>query len=85
MTLVVMFFIGGWATILRICKPIEFNWDKSIDGTCGDEDAANTGSAVINATLDVVIVGLPFPIVWKLQMATQKKVAISVTFLLGLT
>lgn len=41
-------------------------------------------AAAINMVLDVVIVLLPLPIVWRLQMPTQRKLGITVTFALGL-
>ena len=34
--------------------------------------------------VDVMIIALPMPVVWRLQLATKKKVALTVTFGLGL-
>jgi hypothetical protein len=55
-----------------------------ISGTCGDIATAEMAAAAFNLVLDVVIVLLPLPIVWKLQMPMQKKTGIMVTFALGL-
>ena len=77
-------FVATLTGQLRICTPIEINWDKAIDGSCGDISAFLLSTAVINAVLDLLIVLLPLPVVWKLQMATQKKAAITATFGLGL-
>ena len=82
--LVGLFYIGSITTTLRICEPIEFNWDKTITGTCGNEGTAELVAAAINMVLDVLIVLLPLPVVWKLQMPTQKKIGVTVTFALGL-
>ena len=77
-------FVGTWAGMLRVCTPIQYNWDKSIDGTCGDDYALVLWTAIINAAIDVLIVLLPVPVVWRLHMAAQKKAAITATFALGL-
>ncbi|KAL8964053.1 MAG: hypothetical protein Q9183_004742 [Haloplaca sp. 2 TL-2023] len=45
--------------------------------------AAYLSTAVINAFTDLVIFALPQRAVWKLQMPTRKKVAVSGAFLLG--
>ncbi|KAL1970675.1 hypothetical protein VTN77DRAFT_4319 [Rasamsonia byssochlamydoides] len=85
MTIVGLFFIGSIITILTICRPIAFTWDKTLHGVCGDEATAELVAASFNMVLDVVIVLLPFPVVWKLQMAKQKKAAVLATFALGLS
>ena len=79
-----LFFVGGWATVLRFCRPIEYNWDRTIAGECGDTFAEQVASAVINIVLDTLIVVAPIPIVWQLQMSAQKRLAIISLFALGL-
>ncbi|GAP91121.1 putative integral membrane protein [Rosellinia necatrix] len=79
------FFVGSIITTLTICRPIALNWDKTItNGTCGDIGVAELVAAAFNTVLDVVIVALPLPVIWRLQLPTHKKVAITVTFGLGL-
>jgi hypothetical protein len=83
--LVCAFFVGSIATTLALCQPVALNWDKSItNGHCGDEGTAELAAAAFNVALDVVIVALPLPVVWKLRLPTHKKVGISITFGLGL-
>lgn len=77
-------FVAILITQLRLCTPIESNWDKSINGSCGDTGAFLLSTAIINAVIDLLIVFLPVPVVWRLQMALQKKVTILATFALGL-
>lgn len=71
-------------TTLTLCRPINFSWNKTIPGTCGDLAKAEMAAAAINMVLDVVIVLLPLPVVWGLQMSKQKKIGITATFALGL-
>lgn len=76
------------ATILAgflICKPLAYNWDQSIPGGhCGDQVSSFTGTGVINLVTDLVVLGIPMPSLYKLQMATYKKVTFIAVFALGL-
>lgn len=84
MAVVSLFFIGSITTTLSMCRPIAFNWNKTIHGKCGDEAAAEIAAAAFNMALDVIIVLLPFPVIWGLHMSKQKKAGVMVTFALGL-
>ena len=79
-----LFYIASIAIWLRICRPVQLNWDKTINGSCGDEGTAELAAAGINMGLDVIIVLLPLPVVWRLQMATHKKAGVTAVFALGL-
>ncbi|RAH58923.1 hypothetical protein BO85DRAFT_511357 [Aspergillus piperis CBS 112811] len=79
-TIVVLFFIGSLTTTLRLCRPIAFNWDTTLNGSCGNEATAELAAAAFNMVLDIVIVLLPLPVTWKLQMTTQKKAAADFTY-----
>ncbi|KAK7757122.1 ATP-dependent RNA helicase [Diatrype stigma] len=83
--IVCLFYVGALSTTLRLCSPIAYNWDRTIEGTCGNEGEAELAAATINMVLDVVIVAPPLPIIWGLKMRTGRKVAVSVTFGLGMS
>lgn len=78
----------GAATILGaclICLPIAFNWDRSIPGGyCGDQKSLDLFIGVFNLLMDVIVVVLPMPVLWDLQMAAGKKVRIGGMFGLGI-
>lgn len=82
--IVCLFYVGALTTTLRLCQPVAFNWDLTLDGSCGDEGVAQLAAAAINMVIDVGIVALPLPIVWGLHMRTSQKIGIVVTFGLGL-
>lgn len=82
--LVMMFYVASIITSLTLCRPLNYNWNRMIPGTCGNMATAQLFAATFNMVLDVVIVLLPLPIVWKLQMPLQRKIGIMVTFALGL-
>jgi hypothetical protein len=69
---------------LLLCRPLAFNWDKTIpDGVCGDNQLGFLVTGILNMIIDVFVVSLPMPMLWGLQMPTAKKVAISGIFGIG--
>lgn len=84
MGLVMAYWFGSIIRLLFMCKPAAYLWDKRIaKGTCLNVNAAYLTVSGINLVLDVMVVALPMPIVWTLQMPRAKKVAITVIFSMG--
>lgn len=75
-------FIFG--AVLR-CVPLAFSWDKSIPhGHCGDQRLFiyfNAGASII---IDLMIWGLPIPILLGLGFNQRKKYALYLVFSIGL-
>ncbi|KAL4944492.1 hypothetical protein BDV06DRAFT_220227 [Aspergillus oleicola] len=79
--------LGSLFASIFICRPVSYfwlMWDGEHEGSCGDHEALLWSGAVINIILDVVIIVLPLPTVFKLQMKLKKKVWVFVVFLIGL-
>lgn len=74
-----MVFIQAFA----FCRPVSYNWNKSLHGTCHDPAVAYLLAGITNLVLDVIIVYIPMPLLWRLQMSTTKKLGISAMFSLG--
>ncbi|KAF2180127.1 hypothetical protein K469DRAFT_730364 [Zopfia rhizophila CBS 207.26] len=81
---VISFFVtfGG---LMMLCKPFEANWNPMLPGAeCkmsqGDGFMFSGG---VNLALDVILVFLPMPLVWTLNISKLKKVAVSAMFGLG--
>ncbi|GKZ29880.1 hypothetical protein AbraIFM66950_006841 [Aspergillus brasiliensis] len=66
-----------------LCKPVQYNWDKSIEGQCTGENVAYLVAGIVNLTIDTFIVILPMPLVFNLQLILSKKVAVAAMFSLG--
>ncbi|CEL04883.1 hypothetical protein ASPCAL06007 [Aspergillus calidoustus] len=81
--------IVAWAiaTILAgclICRPFAFNWDQTIPGgKCGNQVTSFTVTGVINLVTDFIVLVLPMPSLYRLQMATYKKATLIAVFGLG--
>ncbi|KAL9062620.1 MAG: hypothetical protein Q9161_009779 [Pseudevernia consocians] len=70
------------ATML-ICRPLSYNWDKNEKGTCGRTTALYLGGGIANLLLDVSMVVLPMPMLWRLQMKMSRKFTLTLIFGLG--
>ena len=80
--------IASWvmATVLVFakCIPFKYMWDKSIPGGhCVDVHKVYQWITLPNIITDVMILLLPIPTIWRLQMPGIKKVGLTVTFLTG--
>lgn len=69
--------------IFRLCDPIAYNWDKTIPGFCGRDTGLWIGSGTVNIIAGFIVLVLPMPYIYKLQLATYKKVSLMITFGIG--
>lgn len=67
-----------------LCIPIRYNWDKSIDGHCGNSYAAYLSVAIVDLLTELSIILLPMPYVWTLQLPVGKKIALTCIFGIGI-
>jgi hypothetical protein len=66
------------------CKPIAMGWDLTItDGVCIDRTAMFKATAALGVIVDVLIIGIPIPMVFKLQMSRSKKASLLFVFSIG--
>lgn len=82
--LIVSFWTGRVLLSLLMCRPIQKQWDFSLPGHCGNFTAQEISISTINMVLDFSIVLLPMPFLWNLQLPRKKKLAVNVTFSLGI-
>ncbi|KAK8054431.1 hypothetical protein PG996_013732 [Apiospora saccharicola] len=77
--------VGVFLQSFLICHPFAFNWNKTItSGSCADSQTALLAIAAVNLAIDLCILALPMPTLWKLQMSPKKKVSISAILAVGL-
>jgi len=81
--------IWAWAasTILEsflICRPFAFNWDTSIPGgVCGNRNAAFIAAGALSMMTDVLVIVVPLPSIWALNMTLPRKLSLCLIFCLG--
>ncbi|MCJ1473366.1 hypothetical protein MMC13_002017 [Lambiella insularis] len=75
-----MFF----ATLFN-CVPVEFFWNRELPGggTCIDLLQFAYGNGITNLLLDAMVLSLPFPMLWRLQMDAKTKISLCLIFTLG--
>lgn len=83
MAVVIMTWICETLSAIFQCTPVHSIWDKSIHGHCVDQDAMFRFWSIPNIITDAIMLILPLPLVWKLQLPFDQKVGLTFTFLLG--
>jgi hypothetical protein len=81
-------FVILWAICVSflftfICVPVEKLWHPDIDGRCVSELGvwlANASSTIVS---DIIILLLPIPQVWNLQLKKYEKIGLTLVFSLG--
>ncbi|KAK1142938.1 hypothetical protein N8T08_007179 [Aspergillus melleus] len=82
-------FIAVWAVVALLvnifqCTPPQYYYDKTLNGHCmGGQRAFFQSMGSISLIEDVIILCLPIPVVWKLQITFRQKIAITLVFSLG--
>ncbi len=79
--------MGYWVacTIVAIagCHPVSKNWDKLGPGVCIDEINFFRWNGICNLIIDVLVLCLPMPMVWRLKIDLKQKLVLSAIFGLG--
>ncbi|KAJ5223155.1 integral membrane protein PTH11-like protein [Penicillium citrinum] len=87
MLLTAGYFVSCTVAFLVCCQPVSYYWSQYIDPTGGkcvfDLYPFYIGNAAANLTTDVLILLVPIPLTWRLQMRTSQKILIIGIFLLG--
>jgi hypothetical protein len=80
---IILWNVGGVLGALLLCRPIALNWDKSLEGTCGDNRLFYIWLGIINVVAEAVILLLPLPFIYQLQLKTFKKLIVIGLFSVG--
>lgn len=82
--IVIVTWLGALVGSVTICKPLAYQWDKSIPGgRCGDLMRGYQIIGIPNLLSDIIIMVLPVPAIMKLQMELATKIGLVATFLIG--
>lgn len=87
-SIVVGVLVLAWGVVVTfacvfLCVPVQKSWDPTVPGRCVSVLAVWTANAASTILTDVAILVLPLPKVWRLQLRTAQKVALTLTFALG--
>ncbi|KAI9157932.1 Satratoxin biosynthesis SC16 cluster protein [Paramyrothecium foliicola] len=86
---ITIIIIAAWATTtvllsLLICRPLAFNWNQAIPGgKCGNQVLSFTVTGIINLITDFIVLALPLPFLYNLQLPRYKKIVLLAVFSIG--
>lgn len=81
--LIISYFLVCVVLSVVGCEPVSYFWNKSGEGKCFNEIMFFRANGIANMLLDVMILALPMPMVWRLNLAVRQKLAVTGIFLLG--
>lgn len=79
-----MFVIADVFIIVFECSPVHKAWDPLVPGHCINIINVGIASGYINIVTDFMILILPIPMVWSLQLAQRMKIAVLTMFMTGI-
>ena len=79
----VLWWIASVVRCLIFCTPVDKYWNKAKPGHCRSADALYIASAVPSVAIDLYILLLPLPIIWRLSMKLSRKILVAGVFLSG--
>lgn len=86
-SIILGYFVAVIATISVACRPLSYFWqqytDPTIEGTCIDVSEFFLVNGIAAVLIDVVILCVPAPIIWRLQMPKTQRLAVISILLLG--
>ncbi|KAF9734176.1 hypothetical protein PMIN01_08519 [Paraphaeosphaeria minitans] len=74
--LLVIYYVTSLVLKIRICSPISAYW-KGQEEKCLNQSAVITADSIISTVTDAIILVLPLPLTWSLQLPRDKKLRVS--------
>ncbi|KAI1387562.1 uncharacterized protein F4822DRAFT_406930 [Hypoxylon trugodes] len=84
MAIIFLWMVSVILETFLLCRPLAYNWDTSIEGSCGDRNTVYVVAGATNMATDFMVLLVPVPIIWKLKMPVSQRVGLMATFGLGL-
>ena len=87
--IVASYFIACVFTAIFECHPVSYYWDKSTgpgghaNVSCIDETQFYRWNGVANLLIDLLILSLSLPMIWRLNIPLRQKASLTAIFLLG--
>jgi hypothetical protein len=79
----VAWLVGIILSIIFACNPIEAAWKVAVPGKCVNTQAMWLGSGITSLIIDVFILLMPVPSLWRLQMKAMRKIQVLLVFICG--
>ncbi|KAL8751681.1 MAG: hypothetical protein Q9184_005993 [Pyrenodesmia sp. 2 TL-2023] len=80
----ILWWIGLMLTAFLHCRPLAYYWDRSIpNGYCVNDNLIGYSITGANIVTDLVVLVMPIPWLWGMNMTVPKRVAVVGLFILG--
>ncbi|KAI1340337.1 hypothetical protein F5Y15DRAFT_54756 [Xylariaceae sp. FL0016] len=83
----ITFMLGHGAIFVFViifqCVPVAAVWERNISGRCLDVNSVGWAGAIMSVIEDIVLVLLPLPELWKLQVIGRKRVGVALMLAVG--
>ena len=83
MVFVSTFGVAIFVSDVLTCRPLSKTWNPLQPGVCESPFASLIALSSFNIATDLIIILLPMPMIWGLQMATHRKIELTIIFALG--
>lgn len=80
--LLAAYYITSLILKIRVCWPISAYWRGDVD-KCLNQSAVITADAIISTVTDAIILVLPLPLTWSLQLPAKKKMRVGSMLAVG--
>ncbi|KAI1744596.1 hypothetical protein F4680DRAFT_443871 [Xylaria scruposa] len=80
----VIYIIAFIPIFLTNCIPLSQYWDPKPTGWCRDTVISDSATVAGNLLLDIFVLGLPLPVLWRLQMSVRDKITVTAMFSIGI-
>ncbi|KFZ01664.1 hypothetical protein V500_00660 [Pseudogymnoascus sp. VKM F-4518 (FW-2643)] len=80
---VILYIISFSISVITACNPVRGFWDITIPHHCDEQRKFEMAAAVVNIIVDLVVILLPLPTVWRLKLPRRQRWALSGVFMLG--
>jgi hypothetical protein len=75
--------IGFLGAVTFQCTPVEKAWKPSLPGRCSNTGVLWLAAGISSLVIDILILLMPIPMLWKLRMRTTRKIQVIIVFLCG--
>lgn len=80
---IVVFFSYLTLSLIFNCTPTQRFWNRALPGHCLNEYAWYLANVIVDVLIDLWVLVLPVPMIWRLQMSYTKRVLVVGAFLCG--
>ena len=81
--LVLAWIIAILIATVFLCIPVKKSWLPDTTGHCQDTQTLWLGSAISSVIIDLMILVMPMPMLWKLQLKLSRKIFITGVLICG--